>query len=90
MEALKTRHAQSTYQSLSSYARGLLFNQKITIRQRNDSYDDLIEEWIQLRKELQEIQKQVPLNQENEARLLDLVRQIKSGINKLVDLCMQK
>jgi hypothetical protein len=90
METLKKTHAQSIYQSLSAYVRARLFSESITIRQRNESFDDLIEEWIQLRKELEDIQKRIPLSQENEARLLDLVGQIKSCINKLVDLCMQK
>ena len=90
METLRKTHAQSIYQSLSAYVRARLFSKAITIRQRNESFDDLIEEWIQLRKELQDISKQVPLSQESEAKLLELIGQIKSGINKLVDLCMQK
>jgi predicted CopG family antitoxin len=90
METLKKTHAQSIYQSLSAYVRARLFNQSITIRQRNESFDDLIEEWIQLRKELQDFSKQVPLSQESEEKVLELIGQIKSAINKLVDLCMQK
>jgi len=89
METLRKQHAQSIYQSRSAFVRALLFHHSITIRERNESFDDLIEEWIQLRKELEDIQKQAPLGQKSE-KVLELIGGIKSGINKLLDQCMQK
>jgi hypothetical protein len=90
LRGLKDAQLQSVCRSLSSYIRMVLFKKEITIRTRNQSFDDLIEEWIAVRNELQQLRDRLPFSPAGEARLLELITQIKSGIHQLVDLCMQK
>ena len=90
MSVLKNAQLQSVCQSLNAYVRTVLFKKEITIRERNQSFDDLIEEWIPLRNEMQSLRDQLPFSHEGEARLLEMITEIKAGIHKLVDLCMQK
>ena len=90
MQALKDARAQSTCQSLGEYARRLLLRKNITFLYRNRSLDDCIEEGIRLRKELQTIRENLPFSYEGEARLLQIMADIKIILYKIADLCMQK
>jgi hypothetical protein len=51
-EKIFARCKETTCRSLSEYARTVLFQEKVTVRYRNDSLDKLMEELILLRKEL--------------------------------------
>lgn len=53
--AIQKRFASSTCRKLSEYARDVLLNKTITVKQRNQSLDDFMTEMIMLRNELNKI-----------------------------------
>ncbi|OOQ60295.1 plasmid mobilization protein [Mucilaginibacter pedocola] len=51
-EILDKRYKKSTFQSLSEYGRALLLGKPVTIIYRDRSMDDVLEELVKLRREL--------------------------------------
>lgn len=54
-QLLNRRQQESTAGSISDYIRSVLLKGKITIRQRNDSLDRLINEFTQIRTQMQAV-----------------------------------
>lgn len=54
-QKIRDKHKQSTSRKLSDYARKVLLDKVIKVKQRNQSLDDFMAEMIQLRNELNAI-----------------------------------
>lgn len=54
-EALSKRYKRSTFQNLSEYGRALILGKPVTVLTRDKAMDDVLEELILLRKELNAI-----------------------------------
>lgn len=54
-QKIRDKHKQSTSRKLSDYARKVLLDKTIKVKQRNQSLDDFMAELIQLRNELNAI-----------------------------------
>lgn len=53
--SLEKRFKKTRFQKLSEYVRALLFNKPVTVFYRNQSMDDILEELVLLRRELNAI-----------------------------------
>lgn len=89
VENLKSLVSNSTCRTISEYGRKLLINLPIVIYYRNKSFDEFMDTSIELRREIQDLLRQ-PLTMANEERLIQLYREIKEGINQIMDQCSPK
>jgi len=88
-EQLKKGFSASSCRTLTQYIRDLSLKCPFQVH-RNRSFDQFVEEIVELRKEMQEVTGKVVITKENEIRLTELYAEIKDKINKLIDLCMLK
>ncbi|HZE85049.1 MAG TPA: hypothetical protein VE035_12120 [Puia sp.] len=84
-EKIKADFANSTCISMSEYARKMIFGEPVTMYYRNKSFDEFAQEAIRLRKELQEVRSKLPFTPESERRVITLIEEIKTIINKIAD-----
>jgi hypothetical protein len=85
---LKEQFARSTCHTVSAYIRKVSLHYPVEIAVRNESFDDFIEEIILLRKELGTIRKEGGFTPEQLEKIIRVQEDIKSIINKIVELCM--
>lgn len=86
---LKKAFARSTHRTISSYIRRLSLGQPVEIITRNASFDAFVGEIISLKTEMKNLSEQKDLSPATQAALIHLHEDIRSAINKIVQLCMQ-
>jgi uncharacterized phage infection (PIP) family protein YhgE len=89
LEQLQEDFSKSSCGMITQYIREVSLKSPFDIY-RNRAFDQFVEEVIVLRKEMQGIRENMVHTKENEIRLIQLHEEIKSSINKLMDICMQE
>ena len=87
---VKVKIGQSTCRSNAEFLRKLALGKPVRMFYRSKSIDDLVNECIALRKEMQAIREMSPLKEGNLEKLVAIQTEIKTIINKIADQCMQK
>jgi hypothetical protein len=88
-DQILTRWHQSTCRGLGEYARKILFGKRVTVRQRNQSLDDLMVELILLRGELNFIIHNCDQRDAAWEGLNQKINEIKTAINRIDDKWLQ-
>jgi hypothetical protein len=85
---LKLLFAKSLCHSISGYVRKVSLEDPVEIAVRNESFDDFVGEIIQLRKEMVSLRKEAAFTPEQLEKVIRMQEDIKTIINKIVELCM--
>jgi hypothetical protein len=84
---LKLLFAKSLCHSIAGYVRKVSLEDPVEIAVRNESFDDFVGEIIQLRKEMTSLRKEAAFAPALE-KIIQVQEDIKSIINKIIELCM--
>jgi hypothetical protein len=87
-QRLKKHYSRSSSKTISRYVRRVSLEEPVEIVVRNASFDEFVEEIIELRGEMAFV-RQLGLGAQMGESLIRLQESIQLKINKIVELCMQ-